>query len=153
MIQPSKELMQRIIDLARAKYQEGGHAVAALIVKDGEVIAEAFTSVRRDLDPTAHAEINVIRLAAQKLQSTKLKGCYLYTTYEPCPMCASSCIWARLEGIVYGASREDRTDESKWRVMIPAANVIAAGDPKLELYPEFMREECKPLLSLSAKIF
>ncbi len=140
--------MNHAIELARTKYEEGGHAVAAVIVKDDEIIAEAFTSIRRDMDPTAHAEMNVIRLAAKKLQSTKLKDCYLYTTYEPCPMCTTACIWARMAGIIYGASREDRTPEHPWRIMIPAATVIAAGEPTLKLYPEFMRTECKPLLSL-----
>ena len=149
MVHPSSELMSRVINLAREKYQEGGHAVAALIVKSDEIIAEAFTTIRRDIDPTAHAEINAIRLAAQKLQSTKLTDCYLYTTYEPCPMCTTACIWARMAGIIYGASREDRTPECPWRIMIPAETVIAAGEPKLELYSDFMREECKPLLSLS----
>jgi len=142
--------MNRAINLAKEKYKEGGHAVAALVVKGDEIISEAFTTVRRDLDPTAHAEINAIRLAAQKLQSTKLTDCYLYTTYEPCPMCATACIWARMAGIVYGASREDRTPECPWRIMIPSATVIVSGEPKLELFSDFMREECKPLLSLSS---
>ena len=123
--------MNRAIALAEEKYKEGGHAVAALIIRDNEIIAEAFTTIRRDIDPTAHAEINAIRLAAQKLQSTKLADCYLYTTYEPCPMCTTVCIWARVAGIVYGASREDRTPECPWRIMIPTATVIASGEPKL----------------------
>ena len=149
MVRPSAVLMKRAIDLARNGYKENRHAVGTLIVRGDEIIAEAFTTIRRDIDPTAHAEINVIRLAAQKLQSTKLKDCYLYTTYEPCPMCTTAAIWARMAGIVYGASREDRTPECPWRIMIPASEVIAVGDPKLELFPEFMRKECQPLLSLS----
>jgi tRNA(Arg) A34 adenosine deaminase TadA len=149
MVHPSAVLMNRAIDIARKNYKEGGHAVGALIVRGDEIIAEAFTTIRTDMDPTAHAEINVIRLAAQKLQSTKLKDCYLYTTYEPCPMCTTASIWARMAGIVYGASREDRTLECPWRIMIPASEIIMAGDPKLVLFPEFMRQECKPLLSLS----
>jgi tRNA(Arg) A34 adenosine deaminase TadA len=121
--------------------------VAAIIVKDDQIIAEAFTTVRKDQDPTAHAEINVIRDAAKKL-GTKLYDCYLYTTYEPCPMCASAAIWAKMKGIVYGASRDDQTEQHPWRVYIPAAEVIEHGTPLLELYPEFMREECKSLLTL-----
>ncbi len=78
----------------------------------------------------------------------KLIDCYLYTTYEPCPMCSSAAIWAKMKGIIYGASREDRTDAYPWRVLIPAEEVIKQGTPILELYPEFMREECKKLLTL-----
>jgi guanine deaminase len=149
MIEPSAAFMRRAIALARENRKKGGHAVAALIVKGDEIIAEAATTIRTDADPTAHAEMNAIRLAAKKLRSPKLEECCLYTTYEPCPMCAAACVWARMKGIVYGASREDRTPEHPWRVMIPAADVISAGEPKLELYPEFMRDECKPLLSLA----
>lgn len=151
MVHPSETLMKRAIQIARDNYKDGGHAVAALIVRGDEVIAEAYTTVRRDADPTAHAEMNTIRLAAKRLQSSKLKDCYLYTTYEPCPMCSAACIWAKMAGIVSGASRLDRTPEHPWRIMIPASDVIAAGEPKLELHSNFMREECKLLLSLDGK--
>jgi len=148
MIHPNKEIMQRAIALAKEKHKEGGHAVAAIIVKGDEIIAEAFTSVRRDIDPTAHAEINAIRAAAKRL-GNKLIDCYLYTTYEPCPMCASAAVWAKMKGIVYGASRHDETEEHPWgRVNIPAAEVLDRGSVKLELIEEFMREECRELLSL-----
>ncbi len=147
MNHPNKNIMEKAINLAKAKHQEGGHAVAAIIVKGDEVISEAFTSVRRDIDPTAHAEINTIRAAAKKL-GNKLIDCYLYTTYEPCPMCASAAVWAKMKGIVYGASRDDQTEEHPWRVYVPASEIIKNGTPKLELIEEFMRNECKELLHL-----
>jgi len=148
MIYPDKEIMQRAIELAKEKYKEGGHAVAAIIVKGDETIAEAFTTIIRDNDPTAHAEINVIREAAKKLSSRYLEDCYLYTTYEPCPMCSSAAVWAKLKGIVYGASRHDETPQAHWRVRIPSEEILEHGDPKLELYSEFMRAECCELLHL-----
>lgn len=140
--------MARAIALAREKYKEGGHAVAAIVVKEEKVVGEGFTTVNRDQDPTCHAEMNAIRAAAKRIGSRVLKDCYLYTTYEPCPMCTSAAIWARMKGVVYGASREDRTEKYSWRVMIPAADVIKHGTPRLELYPHFKREECKELLRL-----
>lgn len=148
MTHPSADIMRRAIALAQEKYRDGGHAVAAIIVQDGAVIAEAYTTIIRDKDPTAHAEMNAIRAAAKVLDSKTLGGCYLYTTYEPCPMCASAAVWARMQGIVYGASRDDQTPQSPWRVYIPAAEVVRNGTPKLELYSEFMRPECKKLLTL-----
>lgn len=150
MNHPNADIMNRAIALAEATYREGGHAVSAIITKDDEVIAEAFTTIIRDKDPTAHAEINVIKLAAHKLDSRFLNDCYLYTTYEPCPMCCSAAIWARMKGIVYGASREDQTPENSWRVNVPCEYVIKNSSPILELYPNFMREECRKLLSLKA---
>lgn len=149
MKHPDENIMRQAIKLAKAKYKEGGHAVAAIIVKDDKIISEAFTTIKRDNDPTAHAEMNAIRAASKKL-GEKLLDCYLYTTYEPCPMCSSAAIWAEMKGIVYGASRDDQTKEYPWRVYIPASKVIENGTPKLELYPEFMRNECKKLFTLKA---
>jgi len=149
MHHPNKEIMNKAIKLAREKLKEGGHACAAIIVKDEEIISEAFTTIRRDNDPTAHAEMNVIRAVSKKF-GKRLLDCYLYTTYEPCPMCTSAAIWARMKGIVYGASRDDQTEEHPWRVYVPASEIISRSTPKLELYPEFMRNECKKLLTLKA---
>lgn len=148
MNHPDKEVMERAIRLAKEKYQEGGHAVAAIIVKGNKIIAEAFTTINRDQDPTCHAEMNVIKIAANYLKSKKLEGCYLYTTFEPCPMCTSAAIWARVKGIVYGASMEDETEKCPQRIKIRCSEIIKKGTPKLELYPNFMREECKKLLIL-----
>lgn len=143
---PSKSIMQRAIDLA--KQNKGGHAVAAIIVKNGEIISEAYTTLNIDKDPTCHAEINAIRMACKKLNSRFLDGCVLYTTFEPCPMCTSAAIWAKMKGIVYGASMEDETEKCPQRIKINCSEIINRGTPKLELYQNFMREECTKLLIL-----
>ena len=148
MIHPDTGIMQSAIDLAKDNYKVGGYAVAAIIVRDNEILAESFTTLVRDNDPTAHAEINAIREAAKRLNSRYLENCYLYTTYEPCPMCSSAAVWAKLKGIVYGANRKDETPQAHWRVKIPCKEVLEHGDPKLELYSDFMREECRKLLYL-----
>ena len=145
MKHPSREIMERAIRLATGKY-ERSHDVAAVIVKGDKIIAEAVTTIDKDNDPTCHAEINAIKIASKKLKSKRLEGCYLYTTYEPCPMCASAIVWARIKGVVYGASMEDETKRCPQRVKIPCKEVLERGTPKVELYPEFMREECKKLL-------
>ena len=146
MDHPNKELMEKIIDVALQDHQEGRHAIGALVIKDDEILAIGGATVFTDNDGTSHAEINVMREAMKKLNSCSLKDCYLYTTYEPCPMCTSAAIWAKMKGIVYGASREDPNVNFAWRVNIPAAEVVERSSPKLELYSEFMREECKQLL-------
>ena len=148
MIHPNKEIMRRAINLAEEKHKEGGHAVAAVIVKDDEIIAEAFTTINRDHDPTCHAEINAIKLAAKKMNSEKLENCFLYSTFEPCPMCTSAAIWSCMKGIVYGASMNDETEKCPQKIKIRCSEVIERGTPKPELYPDFMREECKELLFL-----
>jgi len=148
MTHPSQQLMERAIAIAKENHKEGGHAIAALIIKGDAIIAEAFTTLVKEKDPTCHAEINAIRIAAKALDSFNLEDCYLYTTYEPCPMCTSAAIWARMKGIVYGASREDRNEKYGWRILIPASEIISHGTPQLELHENFMREECKKLLEL-----
>ncbi|MCA9346301.1 nucleoside deaminase [Candidatus Saccharibacteria bacterium] len=149
MIHPNPVVMQRAIDLAIENLNDGGHAVASVIVKGDEIIAEGFTTIIRDNDPTAHAEINVIRLASKLLDNRYLEGCYLYTTFEPCPMCTSAAVWAKMKGIVYGASRNDENENAHQRIKISAREVIDKGVPKLDLYEEFMRKECRKLLLLA----
>ena len=145
---PNKEFMERTILLAKKGYENGGTAVAAIIVKDDKIVAEAFTSTIRDQDPTCHAEMNVIKEATKNLSSRTLEDCYLYTTFEPCPMCASACIWAKLKGVVYGANMDDETKLCPQRIKIRCSEVLEKGQPKLELYENFLREECLELLNL-----
>ena len=75
--------------------------VGAVLVKDGEILARA--SNVKTTDPTAHAEIQVIRRAAERMGSWNLKGCDLYVTLEPCPMCAGACVNARVRNVIFGA--------------------------------------------------
>jgi tRNA(Arg) A34 adenosine deaminase TadA len=148
MKHPNAEIMKMAIELARKGYEESGFAVGAIIVKGDEIISQGINTSKKDSDPTAHAEIVAIRNAGKKLGTRKLEDCYLYTTYEPCPMCASAAIWGRMKGIIYGASRKDSAETHPWRVEISCEKVLKQGTPTLELYPEFMREECKNLLNL-----
>lgn len=91
------------------KAKEGG-PFGAVIVKNGEIIAQGHNQVIGTHDPTAHAEIQVIREAAKKLDDFDLSGCEIYTTGEPCPMCYSAIHWARIDKIYYGCTREDAAD-------------------------------------------
>jgi tRNA(Arg) A34 adenosine deaminase TadA len=95
--------MQRAIDLATENVRTGGGGpFAALIVKDGVVIAEAANSVTRTYDPTAHGEVNAIRKACATLGTFLLEDCVIYTSCEPCPMCLGAIYWARINTIYYG---------------------------------------------------
>lgn len=85
---------------------EGG-PFGAVIVKDDEIIATAHNEVLKSHDPTAHAEVNAIRLASQKLGRHDLSDCLLYTTCMPCPMCLGAIFWARIGTVYYGATEED----------------------------------------------
>ncbi len=84
-----------------------GGPFGAVIVKDNKIISKAHNTVIKTNDPTAHAEINAIRKASKKLNNFNLSGCEIYTTCEPCPMCLSAIIWARIDKIYYLYTRED----------------------------------------------
>jgi tRNA(Arg) A34 adenosine deaminase TadA len=99
--------MQRAIDLSRESLLRGGGPFGAVIVAEGEIVAEGANGVALDCDPTAHAEVSAIRRAARKLDRFDLSGCEIYTSCEPCPMCLGAIYWARLDRIYYAADRQD----------------------------------------------
>lgn len=99
--------MKMACDLACENVDRGGGPFGAVIVKDGEVIASAGNSVTQDNDPTAHAEVNVIRRACQLTRNFKLDGCVVYSSCEPCPMCLSALYWAGVSRIYYGNTATD----------------------------------------------
>jgi tRNA(adenine34) deaminase len=98
------EAMQAALGEARAAGEDGEVPIGAVVVLDGEIIARGQNRVLRDVDPTAHAEMVVLRAAAAAIGNYRLLGCTLYVTLEPCAMCAGAMIHARLERLVFGAS-------------------------------------------------
>lgn len=89
---------------ARQAAAEGEIPVGAVLVKDGQVIARAHNRREAAHDPTAHAELLCMREAARHLGDWRLRGCTLYVTLEPCPMCAGAMLMSQLTDCVYGAS-------------------------------------------------
>jgi tRNA(adenine34) deaminase len=97
------EAMQAALAQARLAAQAGEVPIGAVLVHNGNILAQGQNRVLRDLDPTAHAEIVSVRSAAKELVNYRLNGCTLYVTIEPCAMCAGAMIHARLDRIVYAA--------------------------------------------------
>ena len=89
---------------AQHAWDLGEVPVGAVVVKDGEVIAQGFNQPIGRHDPTAHAEIVALRAAADKLGNYRLPGCELFVTLEPCAMCSGAMLHARLARVVYGAT-------------------------------------------------
>jgi len=102
-----KEYIREAIRLSEKNMEEGGGPFGAVIVKDDKIIAKAGNTVTPANDPTAHAEINAIRRAAQYLSNFDLSGCVIYSSCEPCPMCLGAIYWARLDGIYFAACNAD----------------------------------------------
>jgi tRNA(adenine34) deaminase len=96
--------LQLAIEQARLAAEAGEVPVGAIVVFEGEIIGRGRNSVLGTNDPTAHAEIVALRETALRLNNYRLTGCELYTTLEPCSMCAGAIIHARIGRLVYGAS-------------------------------------------------
>ncbi|HEY2470279.1 MAG TPA: nucleoside deaminase [Terracidiphilus sp.] len=106
--QPNLDFLRQAIALATQNVTSGnGGPFAALIVRDGKVIAEGVNMVTATNDPTAHGEVTAIRNACKGLDTFTLAGCDLYTSCEPCPMCLAASHWARLDAVFFAASAED----------------------------------------------
>jgi tRNA(adenine34) deaminase len=101
-----EQWMAKALDAARNAGAAGEVPVGAVILRDGMLIAQAGNRMVRDNDPTAHAELIVIREAAASLGTRRLEGCELYVTLEPCAMCAGAMVLARLDRVVFGAFDE-----------------------------------------------
>ncbi len=102
--------MKRAIELSKEGVKNGGGPFGAVIVKDGKIVAEAFNTVTKTNDPTAHAEVNAIRNAAKDLKTFDLKGATIYSSCEPCPMCLSAIYWAKIDKLFFANTRKDASD-------------------------------------------
>jgi guanine deaminase len=105
---PGDLFMQRAATIAVERMRSGlGGPFGAVVVRDGEIIAEGWNAVTTANDPTAHAEVMAIRRACERLGSFSLAGCDIHTSCEPCPMCLGAIYWARLDRIYYANTRAE----------------------------------------------
>jgi tRNA(adenine34) deaminase len=98
------DFMLLALEEARAAAAAGEVPIGAILVHGGKILARAGNRTIRDVDPTAHAEIVILRVAARTLQNYRLTGATLYVTLEPCIMCAGAMVQARISRLVYGAA-------------------------------------------------
>ncbi len=102
-----EKFLQQAIRISENNVENGEGPFGAVLTKDNVIISSAGNRVISSNDPTAHAEINVIREAAEKLNTFDLSGSTIYCSCEPCPMCLSAIYWARIDRIVYANTRMD----------------------------------------------
>jgi guanine deaminase len=137
--------MERAIALALENVKtHGGGPFAALIVKDGVIVGEGVNRVTVSNDPTAHAEVIAIREACAATGSFELRGCELYTSCEPCPMCLAAAYWARLERVHFAASREDAAAAGFDDEFLYEELVKPLQDRRLPIGRLELKERCAP---------
>lgn len=99
--------MRRAINLSLENVKKGGGPFGAVLTRKGKILTESCNLVTVLNDPTAHAEINVIRAAARKLGTFDLSGCVIYSSCEPCPMCLGAIYWARIDKVFFANTTSD----------------------------------------------
>ena len=140
--------MRQAITKALQGVGSGQTPFGACIVKDGRTIALAHNVVWATTDITAHAEVNAIRQACQALDTVDLSGCVLYSTCEPCPMCFSAIHWAGISRIFYGNTISDAQGLGFGELTISNAEMKRLGGSKVEITPEFLKEECQQVFNI-----
>ena len=143
-MQNNEELMRLALDVARIAPQTGDIPVGAIVINsDGVVIGKGFNEREANNDPTAHAEVVAIRNAATRLQKSRLDGCTLIVTLEPCAMCAGAIAQAQIPRLVFGA----------WDEKAGAAGSIhdllrdRRHNHRVEVYTGVRDKECGALLT------
>lgn len=121
--------------------------MAAIVDKKGKIVAMSSGKVyppEKCIDPTAHSEVDAIRKACKKLKTWNLEGYWLYSTFEPCPLCSSAAVWARVDGIVYSNNPKYRGKEDNWS-FIKCREVLKKASylKKIKLHEDFLIEETK----------
>lgn len=142
VLKSDADYMRRALELATEAERAGEVPVGALIVRDGEIIAEGWNRPIARRDPTAHAEILALRAAAQALDSYRLAGTTLYVTLEPCPMCAAALVHARVSRLVFGAwdPRQGAAGSAFNLVTAPALN------HRMDAFGGVLADECGAVL-------
>jgi tRNA(adenine34) deaminase len=135
--------MTRALELARGAQRAGEVPIGALLVHEDRIIAEGANRPVASHDPTAHAEIEVLRAAGQVLQSYRLTGTTLYVTLEPCAMCAAAMIHARVRRLVFGTwdPRAGAAGSVIDVFMLPGTN------HRVDVFGGVLLEECREVLA------
>ncbi len=139
------EAMRLAIRKAQEAIAAGQSPFASVILRGNDVVAVTHNTVWRDTDPTAHAEVNCIREAAKALRIIALRGCTLYSTTEPCPMCLSAIHWAKIDRVVYGAVIADATAAGFSELAVPARTLAQMGHSPVRVEGGLLSDECAAL--------
>jgi tRNA(adenine34) deaminase len=135
--------MRIALQEAQRSKAEGNRGFGALVVFDNRIIGQAHDTAVTERDASLHAEMNALRQAAKAHQDPDLTGAILFSTCEPCPMCASLAVWANVTTIVYGVSIQETAAMGRTRIEISAKDIIAKSPCSIEIIGNILHEECK----------
>ncbi|MEC4802644.1 MAG: nucleoside deaminase [Jaaginema sp. PMC 1079.18] len=139
-----EEYMKAALEAAK----KGDLPYGAILVKNGKIKTTAYNTAQRDNDPTAHAEINALRHQIHLLGQYEpeiLNGYSLYTTCEPCPMCAAACAWTGISEIVFGASIADLIGAGQPQISVPCETITNQSFQSIKVTSSILAPECLAL--------
>jgi tRNA(Arg) A34 adenosine deaminase TadA len=137
--------MQLAIKEAKLSRQEGNKGYGAVAVLGERILAQVHDTAITDRDPSQHAEMRALQQAAQLLGDGNLSGVVLFSSCEPCPMCASMAVWSNISAIVYGATIALTAARGKSRIMVPVEQIVQSSPVRIELIPGVLQNECMKL--------
>ena len=136
-----EEFIRASIEAAKRARAHGNEPFGAVLVKDGKVILEAENSQNSDQDLTRHAELNLVSHAMRKFSPETLAQSILYSSTEPCAMCAGAIYWAGIPTVVYSCPAEMWDNESSSGLLIPCREIYARGSRQVEVIGPILEEE------------
>jgi tRNA(Arg) A34 adenosine deaminase TadA len=140
-----ERMMRLAIDEAEQSLATGNKGYGAVVVLGERVLSVVHDTVASEGDPSLHAEVNAIRKAVKVYGDTDLCGALLFSTCEPCPMCAALAVWANVTTIVFGASTEQTARLGKSRIRVSAADIVSRSPGWTEVIGGVLAEQCLDL--------
>ena len=141
------QLLHLAIDVARRAREHGNHPFGAVLADEhGNVLLEAENMVITANDCTGHAELNLMRLASQQFSAEALSRCTLYSSTEPCPMCAGSIFWGGVGRVVYALSEDGLyvlMGDSPHKLLLSCRDVFACGGRPIEVLGPMLEDEAR----------
>ena len=147
-----EDFMRLAIEAAREGIRNGEMPFGACVVMNGRVIATTHNSARLTMDTTAHAEVQAIREASRRLAVLELAGSIVYTSCEPCPMCFTACVWARVSKIVYAARIEDAARAGIRQIPITSDQMRHLSRSEMHLVADVLRNESLEVFKAWARL-
>jgi tRNA(Arg) A34 adenosine deaminase TadA len=136
-----EDLIRICIQLAAKAREKGNHPFGALLVLDGRILLTAENTVNSDHDITCHAELNLVSQATRQLDPAILAQATLYTSTEPCAMCAGAIYWAGIPNVVYGCPAETLGEMAGASFVIPCRHIFNFGIRAVEVIGPVLAEE------------
>jgi tRNA(Arg) A34 adenosine deaminase TadA len=137
--------MRIALQEAQLSKSEGNKGYGAVVVFEDQIMGQAHDTAVTEHDPSLHAEVNAIRQAVKAKADADLCGVILFSTCEPCPMCASLAVWANLTTIVYGISIEETAQLGRSRIRVSAKEIVDKSPGSIEVIGNILHDECKVL--------